>query len=159
MFRNCSTPQIRINPQIRRIFSLRSRLQFIPPLVPVISAKPPEGGDWIHEVKYDGYRTQLIIEDGKARAFTKTGLDWSAKYGPVVEAAAALPCKNAILDGEMVVLDERGVSDFLALPGAIRKAPERLVFVAFDLLHLDGFDRRWDDHTTVLYSLRRRGFE
>ena len=72
--------------------SLRSSLQFIPPLVPTILAKPPAGGEWIHEVKYDSHHTQLISENGQVRAFTKTVQDWSAKYEPITEATAALPC-------------------------------------------------------------------
>lgn len=117
-------------------------LKFIPPQTPTLADKPPEGEGWIHEVKYDGYRTQLIVENGKARAFTKNGHDWSDRYAPIIEAAAVLPCESAIIDGEMVVLDSKGAADFNALASAIRWEPERLVFVAFDLLWIDGIDYR-----------------
>ena len=74
----------------------------------------------MHEIKHDGYRTQLIIERGKARALTRRGYNWSSKYAPIVEAAAALPAESAILDGEVVVFDDKGVSDFNALRWGMR---------------------------------------
>lgn len=118
------------------------RLSFIDFQLPSLADTPPEGDGWIHEIKHDGYRTQLIVERGKARALTRNGLDWSEKYRPIVEAAAALPVKSAVIDGEVVVFDEKGLTDFQALRSAMRWAPGRLVFVAFDLLHLNGEDFR-----------------
>jgi bifunctional non-homologous end joining protein LigD len=79
------------------------RLCFIPFQMPSLVEKPPEGDDWIHEIKYDGYRTQLLIQHGTARALTRNGHDWSRQYGPIAAAAAELPVKNAIVDGEVVV--------------------------------------------------------
>ena len=76
-----------------------------------------------------------------ARARKIRSHDWSTKYGPIVEAAASLPVTSAILDGEVIVL-KGGVSDFGALRSAIRRQPDRLIFVGFDLLHLDGKDLR-----------------
>jgi bifunctional non-homologous end joining protein LigD len=119
-----------------------SRLSFIDFQLPSLSDAPPEGDGWIHEIKHDGYRTQLIIERGKARALTRRAFDWSAKYAPIVEAAAALPVKTAIVDGEVVVFNEKGQTDFQALRSAMRWAPGRLVFIAFDLLHFNGEDLR-----------------
>ena len=118
------------------------KLSFIEFQLPSLSDSPPEGDGWIHEIKHDGYRTQLIVERGKARALTRRGLDWSSKYPTIVEAAAALPVESAILDGEVVVFNDKGVSDFHALRSAMRWQPERLVFIAFDLMHLDGEDIR-----------------
>ena len=115
---------------------------FIPPQVPMPAAEPPSGRDWIHEIKHDGFRTMLAIENGKARAFTRNGYDWTARYATVIEACASLACRSALLDGEIVVEDTNGVSDFDSLPSAIRHHPDRLVFYAFDLLHLDGQDLR-----------------
>ena len=123
--------------------SQSARLSFIEFQLPSLSEAPPEGDGWIHEIKHDGYRTQLIIERGKARALTRRGYNWSSKYPTIVEAAAALLAESAILDGEVVVFDEKGISDFHALPWAIRREPERLVFIAFDLLHIDGEDMRF----------------
>ena len=118
------------------------RLSFIDFQLPSLTDAPPEGDGWIHEIKHDGYRTQLLVERGKARALTRRAFDWSAKYAPIVEAASALPVKSAIVDGEVVVFNEKGVADFHAMQWAMRWQPERLVFLAFDLLHLDGEDLR-----------------
>lgn len=117
-------------------------LSFIDFMLPTLVEEPPQGDDWIHEIKYDGYRTQLILQDGKVRAFTRRGVDWTGKYGPVVEQASVLPAETAILDGEMVVLDKNHRSDIGEFREAMRWNPERLIFVAFDLLHLDATDLR-----------------
>jgi bifunctional non-homologous end joining protein LigD len=120
----------------------RVRLGFIPPQPPSLTDQPPEGADWIHEVKHDGYRTMLLVKRGTALAHTRNGHDWSDRYPGIVAAAGKLPCRNAILDGEVIVQDARGVSDFEALQAALRSQPTRLIFYAFDLLHLDGKDLR-----------------
>jgi bifunctional non-homologous end joining protein LigD len=117
-------------------------LRFIPPMEPALVDQPPEGDGWIHEIKWDGFRTQLVIQNGGASAFTRRGHNWTDRYQPVVDEAAILPVDSAILDGEMVVLDEQGRSDFPAFADAMRTRPADLVFMAFDLLHLDGRDLR-----------------
>jgi bifunctional non-homologous end joining protein LigD len=117
-------------------------LGFIKPEIPTLVPEPPSGGGWIHEIKHDGYRTLIIIEGGKVRAFSRHGRDWTGPYHRVVEAADKLSCKAALIDGEVIVQDENGISDFDALRSAIHKAPHRIVFFAFDLLHLDGQDLR-----------------
>jgi bifunctional non-homologous end joining protein LigD len=101
-------------------------------------SSPPRAG-WIHEVKHDGYRTVLIIERRKARAYTRNGFDWTERYA---DSAAKLNCHSAIIDGEVIVQDENGVSDFDALKSAIRWRPQSLIFCAFDLLHLNDKDLR-----------------
>jgi bifunctional non-homologous end joining protein LigD len=115
---------------------------FIAPQVPVLSAEPPTGGGWIHEIKHDGFRTLLRVDRGKAQAFSRGGHDWSHKYQRIVEACAKLSCGSALIDGEVVVQNEDGVSDFAALRAAIDREPHRLVFFAFDLLFLNGQDWR-----------------
>ena len=102
----------------------------------------PEGDGWIHEIKYDGYRTELVIERGQAHALIRRGFDWTDKYGPIVKTAAKLPAKSAIIDGEVIVINEAGLSDFSTLRSAIRWEPARLVFVGFDLLHFEGKELR-----------------
>lgn len=104
--------------------------------------KPPEGSEWVHEIKYDGYRTQLLIENGNVWAYSSSGLDWSSKYPQIVAEGLTLPCKSAIIDGEIVANDENGISNFGLLPKMIRWMPHNLVFMAFDLLHLDGEDMK-----------------
>ena len=115
---------------------------FIQPMLPTLVDDAPEGNNWIHEIKHDGYRSQFVIDNGKAKAFTRRGADWTAKYGPMVEAVAELPVKSANIDGEMVVLDAGGKSDYQVFRKAIKGNPGRLVFIAFDMLMLDGKDIR-----------------
>lgn len=119
-----------------------SILKFVPTMQPTMVVEPPAGPGWLHEIKYDGYRSQIIIEGPSVRAFTRNGHDWTAKYGPIIQSARSLLCKSAIIDGEICVQDEAGVTDFGALPAAMAKDPRRLVMFAFDLLHLDGEDLR-----------------
>jgi bifunctional non-homologous end joining protein LigD len=119
-----------------------SRLGFIPPQLPSLTDQPPEGADWIHEVKHDGYRTMLVIEGRVAHAYTRNGHNWSDHYPGIIAAARKLPCRSAIVDGEVIVQDFRGVSDFEALQAALRSKSASVVFYAFDLLHLDGKDLR-----------------
>lgn len=104
--------------------------------------KPQEGTEWIDEVKYDGYRTQLHIDPSGVRAFTRNGHDWTDKYPTIVQWALHLGCKSAVLDGEVIVATPEGKSDFGALRRSLRSAPDSLAFVAFDLLWLNGDDLR-----------------
>jgi bifunctional non-homologous end joining protein LigD len=119
-----------------------SRLGFIPPQLPNLADQPPEGAEWIHEVKHDGYRTMLVVERGAARSYTRNGHDWSGRYPGIIAAARNLRCRSAILDGEVIVQDGRGASDFEALQEALRSKSADLIFYAFDLLHLDAKDLR-----------------
>jgi len=123
------------------------RIQFIEPMLPTLVDEPPDGDDWIHEIKHDGYRTQLVIEDGGARAYTRRGADWTAKYQRLADAAAGLRVKSAVIDCEMVLLDANGKSDYHGFRKAMRSRPGSLVLIAFDLLLLNGKDVRAE--TTV----------
>lgn len=118
------------------------RLKFIEPLMPTLVERPPEGDAWIHEVKFDGYRSQIIIDDAEVRILTRRGLDWTAKYRDLAETARGLNVRSAIIDGEIIVLNDAGVSDFGELRKAITGRQHDLYFVAFDLLHLNGHDLR-----------------
>jgi len=117
-------------------------LKFIPTMQPKLVDLPPAGGDWLHEIKYDGYRIQLHIDGGNVTTFTRNGYDWTSKFGPIAKAAKGIPARQAIIDGEICVQDERGVTDFSALPSAIKSRPHDLVYFAFDFLWLDGEDLR-----------------
>jgi DNA ligase D-like protein (predicted 3'-phosphoesterase) len=106
---------------------------------PSSSANAP----WLHEIKFDGYRTMAYVEAGSARLITRGGLDWSRRYGDLPTAFSALACRQAVIDGEIVVPDDRGISRFGLLQEALSEgAGNRLVFYAFDLLYLDGWDLR-----------------
>jgi bifunctional non-homologous end joining protein LigD len=100
----------------------------------------PAGDRWLHEMKYDGYRLEIAVGGGEARAFTRSGLDWSDKFAGIVAQAARLDVRSALLDGEAVVMDENGRSSFQALQGALKGAPGTIDYIAFDLLELDGED-------------------
>lgn len=104
---------------------------------------PPHEREWLHEIKFDGYRTMAHVADGATRLITRNGLDWTKRYGDLGMAFARLPCREAIIDGEVVALDENGASRFAALQDALSEgAGNRLIFYAFDLLYLDGWDLR-----------------
>ena len=114
---------------------------FIEPELCRLVEQPPSGNGWVHEVKFDGYRVQARVEDGKARLFTRKGLDWTAKFSAIAKAAGKLP--DCILDGEVVALDHNGAPDFAALQAALSDGnTDALVFFAFDLLFADGEDLR-----------------
>ena len=117
------------------------RLGFVEPQLLSRTDQPPQRSGWIHEVKHDGYRTLLVIERGNV-CYTRNGFDWNERYPGIISAAGELRFRAAILDGEVIVQDERGVSDFEALSAAIRWLPHTLRFYAFDILHLNGEDLR-----------------
>jgi bifunctional non-homologous end joining protein LigD len=116
---------------------------FVAPCLPMLREKAPSGGLWIHEIKFDGYRTQAHLQNGTPVIYTRAGYDWTLRFKPIADALATLPANDLILDGEAVVADSRGVPDFGLLHAdfaAGRK--DRLLYYAFDLLYLDGFDLR-----------------
>jgi bifunctional non-homologous end joining protein LigD len=115
--------------------------EFIAPQLALLVDKPPSGKDWVHEIKFDGYRTQAQVAKGKVKLFTRSGKDWSDKYPGIARALTKLKAVNAVLDGEIVWLDEKGRTDFQKLQGALKFGDgESLIYYVFDLLHLDGKD-------------------
>jgi bifunctional non-homologous end joining protein LigD len=114
---------------------------FIEPQLCKSLDRPPAGPGWAHEIKFDGYRVQLRVEDGRAVLRTRKGLDWTEKFAAIAEAAADLP--DAILDGEVVALDAAGQPDFAGLQAALSDGDTGdLIFFAFDLLAQAGEDLR-----------------
>lgn len=114
---------------------------FTQPQLATLAAEPPTGAEWLHEIKFDGYRMQATISKGKAVLRTRKGLDWTARFKPVAEALASLPVETAVFDGEVVVEDANGVADFAGLQQALHDGDdERLVFYLFDCLYLNGHD-------------------
>ena len=100
----------------------------------------PDGTGWIHEIKYDGYRCLLGIGGGVAKIYTRSGLDWSDKFPGIVEAARGIACDSALLDGEIVKLDEAGNTGFSALQQSISEGGRGLTLFLFDALEIDGED-------------------
>jgi len=116
-----------------------------PQLATAVTAPPADtkAARWLHEIKFDGYRTMVHVIDGTVKMVTRGGLDWTHRYGDLPDAFAALPVKQAIIDGEVVALNEAGISSFSGLQDALSEgAGSRLHFYAFDLAYLDGYDLR-----------------
>lgn len=116
----------------------KSKLQFIPPQLATLRAQVPEGETWAHEIKYDGYRIQALIEQGEVRLLTRNKKDWTHRYPRVAEELRLLDVNQAILDGELVAVDRQGQSSFSALQNASEDSSIELVYYVFDLLHLNG---------------------
>ncbi|QXQ04745.1 DNA ligase D [Sphingosinicellaceae bacterium] len=112
---------------------------FQDPQLATLVDTPPTGNDWLHETKYDGYRALVAVGGGKCIAYTRSGLDWTTKFRVVADAAAKLPCSTALIDCEIVALDNAGKPSFGALQNALKDGGPILAF-AFDLLELDGTD-------------------
>jgi DNA ligase D-like protein (predicted ligase) len=123
---------------------VNSQLYFIEPQLATPVDQPPEGKHWIHELKHDGYRCQVLLARGQAHVFSRNGYDWTERYPSLVRAAANLRCQSAIIDGEAIVQDAKGASDFEALSSAMRSRPDSVILYAFDLMHLNGNDLRED---------------
>ncbi|MBV9901076.1 MAG: non-homologous end-joining DNA ligase, partial [Alphaproteobacteria bacterium] len=100
----------------------------------------PSGPGWLHEMKYDGYRCLLAIGGGEAKVYTRSGLDWSDKFPEIVAAARELEIGSALIDGEIVKLDDKGSASFSALQQAISEGGRGLTLFAFDALEIDGED-------------------
>ncbi|MGB9116237.1 DNA ligase D [Bradyrhizobium sp.] len=114
---------------------------FVAPELCTPVERPPSGEGWCHEIKFDGYRVQLRVEDGEARLRTRKGLDWTDKFGSIAKEGSALP--DVLIDGEIVALDHSGAPDFSTLQAAISDGKTgNLIFFAFDLLFADGMDLR-----------------
>ncbi|RVD66883.1 MAG: ATP-dependent DNA ligase [Mesorhizobium sp.] len=133
-------------------------LKFIKPMEPELVDTPPQGDEWLHEIKFDGYRTQIIKDENGIRLFTKNGYDWTGRYIELAGEAEAIEAESFIIDGETITVDEAGRSDFHALQSAVtRRKPSRdLYLVAFDLLHLNGHDLRnmpVEDRREILQAL------
>ncbi|MCW5697756.1 MAG: DNA ligase D [Bauldia sp.] len=113
--------------------------KFAAPQMATLVEDAPEGEEWVHEIKYDGYRAITAVAGGLVRIYTRNGLDWTDKFSALVQPIADLPCKSALLDGEVAVLDAKGRSDFGALQNAIAEGrSSRMVYELFDLIELDG---------------------
>src|SRR3954471_248373 len=100
---------------------------FIEPCLATAGTAVPARGHWLHEIKHDGYRAQAHVRQGKTTLFTRNGYDWTPRFRPIADALRPLEGHDLVLDGEIVVMDERGVSDFHLLQDELaQKVPERL---------------------------------
>lgn len=116
---------------------------FIEPCLATLRDAAPAGREWIHEVKFDGYRVQAHLIRSSTVIYTRRGHDWTDRFQSIATAISKLRAKDAILDGEIIVPDERGASDFQRLQEDLaRKRLDRFVYFVFDLLRLNGSDLR-----------------
>ncbi|RIK87263.1 MAG: DNA ligase D [Planctomycetota bacterium] len=111
------------------------------PQLATLAADPPPGERWIHELKFDGYRMLAFLRDGRARLVTRNGNDWTARFGAIADRLAQLPVDSAVLDGEVVSLDARGVSNFQQLQNQLKRGDvDSLAYYLFDLPYCHGYD-------------------
>lgn len=114
-------------------------LKFMTPELATLADAVPEGPNWVHEVKFDGYRTLALIENSAARLLTRSGLDWTPKYQAIANDLKSLGVGQAILDGEIVAVDDRGASSFQKLKNELgAERSKNLQYYVFDLLVLNG---------------------
>lgn len=116
---------------------------FIKPQLASLVNYIPLTDEWLHEIKFDGYRIQAVVKDGKVKLLSRNQQDYSDKFSSIVEQILQLGITDGILDGEVAVLDRHGITDFSALQSYVKKGKSaNLVYFAFDLLHFDRFDLR-----------------
>jgi bifunctional non-homologous end joining protein LigD len=113
--------------------------EFIAPQLATLVRKPPEGDEWIHELKFDGYRMVCHLNRGNAHFWSRNGKDWTEKFPNLARALKTFPATTAILDGEVVVVDRAGRSSFQSLQQAMGKGGA-FVFEIFDLIYFEGYN-------------------
>ena len=115
--------------------------QFVRPQLSQPVEKPPSGPQWVHEIKLDGFRMAARIDNGRVQLLTRTGLDWTGKYPSAIAALTNLNVKTAYIDGELCGVDDAGLPSFARTQAATDGERDvHLVYYAFDLLHLGGWD-------------------
>jgi DNA ligase D-like protein (predicted ligase) len=115
--------------------------QFVRPQLSQLVERPPSGAQWVHEIKLDGYRMAARIDNGRVQLLTRTGLDWTGKYPSAIAALANLNVKTAYIDRELCGVDDAGLPSFAQTQAATDgERGVHLVYYAFDLLHLGGWD-------------------
>ncbi len=115
---------------------------FVQPSLAILRDTVPQGAQWIHEIKFDGYRLQAHRNRGPAILYTRSGLDWTKRFAPIAHALGNLPADRIVIDGELVVIED-GRPNFSSLQADLSEGrTDRMQYYAFDLLYLDGFDIR-----------------
>ncbi|MEO5702074.1 MAG: non-homologous end-joining DNA ligase, partial [Casimicrobiaceae bacterium] len=111
------------------------------PQLATLAKDPPLGAGWVHEIKYDGYRMVCRIAGGDAQMYSRNGKDWTARFSTIARALGRLPVREAWIDGEAVVMQDDGRTSFQELQNALSTGDTtRMVFWAFDVVHVDGYD-------------------
>jgi bifunctional non-homologous end joining protein LigD len=114
---------------------------FVPPSLATMQPIAPSGREWLHEIKFDGYRLEARLDHGRVHLLTRKQQDWTRRFKPIAGALAGLDADTALLDGEVVVEDSKGISDFSLLQTDLKEGrSDRFVYYVFDLLHLNGRD-------------------
>jgi bifunctional non-homologous end joining protein LigD len=130
---------------------------FMAPQLASGAATPPTGAGWVHELKLDGYRMQAHIDNGDVTIYSRNGLDWTTRVKGIAKALTDLPVRKAIIDGEVVALNDKGLSSFSELQAAFDERKSReLTYYCFDLLYLDGhslLDAPLSDRKAILETL------
>ena len=115
--------------------------EFIPPQLATLVNAIPTGDEWLHEIKFDGYRILCRIDGGGVSFLTREAQDWTDRFKALANPAKELDGRQVFLDGEVVALDENGINDFQLLQNSLKRNDSaHLVYYVFDLLHLDGSD-------------------
>lgn len=131
---------------VRKRKSTATLPRFQPVQLATLIDDVPTGNEWMHEIKFDGYRALIAAKGEEVRVYTRSGLDWTEKFAPLAEQVAALDLPASLIDGEIVAYDKDGNPDFSALQNVLKrghgaqKADDGFAFHAFDLLSLDGQD-------------------
>jgi bifunctional non-homologous end joining protein LigD len=130
--------------QIKKVPGARKAAMpdFKAPQLATLVDKPPSGDEWLHELKFDGYRMVCHLSRGKARFWSRNGKDWTEKFPNLAAAVKELPVVNAILDGEVVIVDKAGRTSFQALQQSMGRGGDKapaFVYEIFDLIYLDGY--------------------
>lgn len=116
---------------------------FVKPMKPTLMQEPPSGNKWIHEIKFDGYRTQAHMNAEGVKIYTSSGNNITDQFSSIAKDVARLPAERLVLDGEAVAQDEQGRSSFVKMHSRAKmSAGEHLVYYVFDILYFDGFDLR-----------------
>ena len=127
---------------------------FIEPCLASLRTSVSSASGFVHELKLDGYRVQAHQHDGRVRLYTRSGLDWTNRFPTIAADVGRLPASKLVIDGEVISADGQGRPNFSTLQDNLkRKRYDRMVYYAFDLLHLDGFDTR----TAPLIDLDPKG--
>jgi len=130
------------NIKVEKHSSKRGAVTFVKPMLCKLVDAPPEGENWAHEEKYDGYRIQIVKHGEDVHLYSREGLDWTTKFPSIAKAALKLKANAAVIDGEAVIYNEQHITDFPMFVEALKENPADIEYMAFDILNFDGEDLR-----------------